>query len=186
MAGVVAGGGDTVQVLPHIAIAPLEAVRVEIPFRQQLAELVTVQTHRQALHVTKDELIGYRRETTRETGKVVRVAGIASVAHDMWQVADHQIIVVWLGVQKTRVRQHPVTAFDLGNQTVAHHLCETRTTGGPFRQQRLRFWISSKVLFRQVHHFAATGGGQVHDDSLRHLRRYGHRSLHEFEAAPAE
>ena len=97
--------GDAVEILPDIAVAPLEAVRLEVALFQESAEVVTVEALRQALDVGHDEVVGHRREAPCQAGEVVGIAGDARVTHDVGKITEHQVVVMRLGMQEACVGQ---------------------------------------------------------------------------------
>ena len=124
------GGGHSIEILPNIAIATNLVAGVEVALRQQLGKLGTGQQMPQTLQVDFDKTIGHCRKTTGKADEVMHIGSIAHVADDIGQIAQHQIVVVRLGVQKTRPGQGPSAALDLVHQPIAHHL---RQRVGPLR-----------------------------------------------------
>ena len=88
----------------------------------------------QPLYVCLNKTIGHGRETAGKTNKIMHIARIAHMADDIGQIAQHQIVVVRLGVQETRLRKSLGPPLDLTHQTVAHHQAQRFGFLRPTRQ----------------------------------------------------
>ena len=112
--------GYAVEILPHVAIASLTIARIKVALVHETSAVSAVEKATQSFNMVTDKLICDRRESTRQTDKIVRVVIGPGVPNDVGPIAEHQIVVMGLRVQETRILHRVHTPLDLGNQTVAH------------------------------------------------------------------
>ena len=67
------------------------------------------------------EFVGHGGKSAGERDKMMRVAVPAKMAHDLSEVAEHNIVVVRLCVQETLVLIDANAGLDSGNQMVADY-----------------------------------------------------------------
>ena len=94
---------------------------------------------------------------------------IADVAHDGRQVAQHQVVVVRLGVEEPSALQTAAAGLDLLHQPPMHLRHQIGRRLRPHGQQPVRHGFRLGVLLGQIEDAFVSGQGQVDDRRFRLL-----------------
>mmetsp|Transcript_17994 Transcript_17994/g.63217 ORF Transcript_17994/g.63217 Transcript_17994/m.63217 type:complete len:511 (+) Transcript_17994:239-1771(+) len=166
-------GSDSVQEFPDVTAAEVQrglaraagrviALRDEALPRRRAQELLDAAQHGQ--HV----LVGHRVEAARAADEVVLVGGHARVSVHCRQVAQHDVVVVRLGVQERRVAPGLATVLNLRDERVPHHRGQLLQGSDRPPHRASRQWARGHIVGGEVDEPLAQAHGQVDQHMLDH------------------
>mmetsp|Transcript_99353 Transcript_99353/g.289977 ORF Transcript_99353/g.289977 Transcript_99353/m.289977 type:complete len:424 (-) Transcript_99353:1313-2584(-) len=128
VAELVIGRRDAVEELPDVSPAEVQSHLV-LPSPEVVlgAEAVPGRGLQEGLHAVEQHehvTVGNGIEATCAADKVVLVRSHARVPQHCRQVAEHNVVMMRLGVQELGLLMHPAALLNLGDQRVAYTLCQ--------------------------------------------------------------